>query len=276
MKRIFALIVCLLALGAHAAADMLSPEQFTEEFRAALAGALPGQAVKVVEPLQINVKRPDGEEATAFLDNAYNEYSGAPAAKAQVIAKYLASFVETAQGPRPLNPERIVPVVKDRAWLKNVGGSKAKSKQVIEDLNADLVVIYAEDGPQNIRYFSAEDLDKAGVQRPALRELAIANLRRLLPPPEAVKGPQISMMTAGQDYVSSLLLLDEIWNGDKLDVEGEIVIAIPTRDVLLFTGSDNKDGVKKLRELARKAHADGPYSLTDRLFVYRSGRFERF
>jgi uncharacterized protein YtpQ (UPF0354 family) len=276
MKRIFVLIACLLALAVHAAADLLSPEQFTEEFRAALVEALPGHAVDVAEPLRLSVKRPDGEQATAFLHNAYNEYSSAPSAKTQVIAKYLASFVETAKGPRPLNPEQIVPVVKDRGWLKHIGGSKAKSNQVIEDLNADLVVVYAEDGPQNIRYFSAADLEKAGVQRQALRELAIANLRRILPPPEAVKGPQISMMTAGQDYVPSLLLLDDIWSGDKLGVDGEIVIAIPTRDVLLFTGSNNKDGVKTLRELAKKAHADGPYSLTDRLFVYRGGKFQRF
>jgi uncharacterized protein YtpQ (UPF0354 family) len=266
----------VLTLGAHAAAEVLSPEQFTEEFRVALVGALPGHAVEVVEPLRLSVKKTNGEQATAFLDNAYNEYSRTPATKTDVIAKYLASFVETAQGPRPLTPELIVPVVKDRGWLKHIGGSKANSKQVIEDLNADLVVVYAEDGPQNIRYFSADDLEKAGVQRPALRALAITNLRRILPPPEAVKGPQISMMTAGQDYVSSLLLLDEIWNADNLAVDGEIVIAIPTRDVLLFTGSKNKDGVKKLRELAKKAHADGPYSLTDRLFVYRGGKFARF
>jgi uncharacterized protein YtpQ (UPF0354 family) len=275
MKRIFALIACVFALSVHAAAE-LSPEQFTEEFRAALVGALPGHAVQVVEPLQIKVKKTDGEEATAFLDNAYNEYSRAPGAKADVIAKYLASFVETAKGPRPLQPEQIVPVVKDRGWLKNVGGSKANSKQVIDDLNADLVVIYAEDGPENIRYFSADDLKKAGVQREQLRELALANLRRILPPAEPVKGPVISMMTAGQDYVSSLLLLDEIWSPEKLAVDGEIVIAIPTRDVLLFTGSNNKEGVKKLRELAKKTHADGPYSLTDRLFVYRGGKFQRF
>ncbi len=83
------------------------------------------------------------------------------------------------------------------------------------------------------------------------------------------------MITAGGDYVPSLLLLDEIWSGGTLDVEGEIVIAIPTRDVLLFTGSGNKEGVKKLRELAKKTARRRPYSLTDRLFVYRGGKFER-
>jgi uncharacterized protein YtpQ (UPF0354 family) len=276
MKQLLALMACLLALSVHAAADLLSPEQFTEEFRAAFAAAMPNATVSAVEPLHVAVEAADKETARAFLDNAYNEYSRNPAAKADVIARYVASFVQTAQGPRPLNPEQIVPVVKDRAWLKHVGGSKARSKQVIEDLNADLVVVYAEDGPENIRYFSAADLEKAGVQRDKVRELAIANLRRILPPPEPVNGPLVSMMTAGGDYVPSLLLLDEIWRDGELGVEGEIVIAIPTRDVLLFTGSNNKDGVKKLRELAKKTAADGPYSLTDRLFVYRGGKFQRF
>lgn len=282
MKRILALMVCILALGAHAASDVLSPEQFTAEFRAALVTALPDATITVAEPLHLTIKAPGAEVARAFLDNAYDEYSGNPAAKADVIARYVASFAESTKESGPLNPRQIVPVIKDRAWSKEMKraakarGVDSTAEQVIEELNEDLVIVYAEDTPQNIRYFGPKDLQEAGVQKDKLRALAIDNLRRILPPPEAVNGPLISMMTAGGDYVPSLLLLDEIWNGDKLGVEGEIVLAIPTRDVLIFTGSNNKEGVKKLRELAKKAAADGPYSLTDRLFVYRGGKFERF
>lgn len=282
MKRIFALLVCMLAVTVHAASALLSPQQFTEEFRAALAAALPDAAITAEEPLHLAIKPAQGEPARAFLDNAYDEYSGSPDAKSDVIARYVASFAETANGSGPLNPQQIVPVIKDRAWSKEMRRS-AKTRgvdgpleQVIEDLNDDLVIVYAEDTPQNIRYFGPKDLQEAGVQKDNLRALAIGNLRRILPPPEAVNGPLFSMLNAGGDYVPSLLLFDEIWNRDKLGVQGEIVIAIPTRDVLLFTGSGNKEGVKKLREVAKKAHADGPYSLTDRLFVYRGGKFQRF
>lgn len=282
MKRIFALVSLLVALGVHAASDVLSPQQFTEEFRAALAAALPEATVTVVEPLHLTIKAADGEAARAFLDNAYSEYSGKPAIKSDVIARYVASFAESTKESGPLNPRHIVPVIKDRAWSKEMRrAAKARSggapaEQVIEKLNDDLVIVYAEDTPQNIRYFGPKDLQEAGVQKDQLRALAIENLRRILPPPEAVKGPLVSMMTAGSDYVPSLLLLDEVWSADKLGVEGEIVIAVPTRDVLLFTGSNNQEGVKKLRELAKQTAADGPYSLTDRLFVYRDGEFERF
>lgn len=276
MKRIFIVLACILALSAHAAADLLSPQTFTEEFKAAASAALPDYSIAVVEPLQVNAKKPGSEEATAYLDNAYNEYSRAPENKDSVIARYVANFVEITKGPGPVNPEWIVPVIKDRGWLKSAGGSIAKSRQVIEELNRDLIIVYAEDTPEKIRYFSATDLEKAGVPRDKVRELAIANLRRILPPVDTARGPLISMLTAGQDYVASLLLLEDIWTGGKLEVEGEVVVAIPTRGVLLFTGSKNKDGVKKLRELAKQAAAEGPYTLTDRLFVYRDGKFERF
>lgn len=282
MKRIFVLASLLVALGVHAASDVLSPQQFTEEFTAALRAALPGATVDVVEPLHLTIKAADGEAVRAFLENAYNEYSGKPAIKSDVVARYVASFADTIKQSGPLNPQQIVPVVKDRSWAKDVRraararGGEAPAEQVIEELNKDLVIVYAEDTPQNIRYFSPKDLQQAGVPQEKLRALAIENLRRLLPHPEAVNGPLVSMMTAGSDYVPSLLLLDEVWNAEELGVEGEIVIAVPTRDVLLFTGSNNKDGVKKLRELARQTAADGPYSLTDRLFVYRGGKFERF
>ncbi|WP_161965669.1 DUF1444 family protein [Steroidobacter cummioxidans] len=282
MKRSLGMIVCLLAQGVQAAAELLSPEQFTEEFRKALVVELPAHVITVAAPLHLEVKGAGREQAAAFLDNAYNEYSRSPGQQAEIVARYVHSMAESAQASGPLNPQQIVPVIKDRGWSKDIKraakarGAAAAAKQVIEELNQDLVIVYAEDTPQNIRYFGPDDLQQAGVQKDQLRALAIANLRRILPPPEAVNGPLISMMTAGSDYVPSLLLLDEIWNSDKLGVDGEIVIAIPTRDVLLFTGSANKEGVKKLRELAKKTAADGPYSLTDRLFVYRSGKFERF
>lgn len=282
MKRIFALLACMLALSAHGTSDTVSPQQFTEEFKAAMSTSLPEHSITVVEPLQLKIKDAQGAEATAFLDNAYDEYSLKPEDKADVISRYVASFVESTKQAAPIDPRQIVPVVKDRAWLKEVRramkgrGAKPMDQQVIEELNEDLIIVYAEDSPQNIRFVSAKGLQEAGVQREKLRELAVANLRRILPPVETANGPLVSMLTAGGDYVASLLLLDEIWSGGKLRVSGEIVVAVPTRDVLLFTDSKNEDGVERLRELAKKAAADGPYSLTHRLFVYRDGKFQRF
>ena len=84
------------------------------------------------------------------------------------------------------------------------------------------------------------------------------------------------MLSAGGDYEPSLLLIDDIWSSGQIKVTGDIVVAVPARDVRLVTGSRSRPGLKGIRELATKFRAQGPYGLTDTLFVYRNGRFTKF
>ena len=59
-------------------------------------------------------------------------------------------------------------------------------------------------------------------------------------------------------------------------MKGDIVVAVPTRDALLVTGSKNRKGLAALRELAAKFAAEGSNPISDKLFVYRDGRFKKF
>ena len=89
------------------------------------------------------------------------------------------------------------------------------------------------------------------------------------------------MLVADGSYEASLLLFDEIWTGDiwhdsGLPLSGDPVIAVPARDVLLVTGSRDERGLATLRRIAAEIVASEPYRLTDRLFIYREGRFRAF
>ena len=276
IKRVVTAMLSLIGASSIAEASVVSPEVFTGEFASAVREALPTHAVTVTEPLRLQLTRPDGVEASAYLGNAYQEYLQDPTAKAAIVARHVAALIETAAGPKRLDPQRIVPVIKDVGWLQDMQRAAQGSEQVSDDVNGDLVVVYAEDTPTNTLYFSVEQLKEAGIRPQELRSLAIANLRRILPPVETHSGRLVSMLTAGGDYVASLLLLDELWNGTTLAADGEFVVAVPSRDVLLFTGTRNAQGVARLRELARKTAAESPYSLTDQLFVYRDGQFVRY
>ena len=282
IKRTLTSLLCALGIASFATQAEDSPKRFTTEFVAALSKALPNHSVVVTEPLRLKIQAADGKESFAFLDNAYNEYLSDPSEKTAIIDRFLGSVVETATKREELNPQRIVPVIKDRAWIEEMklaginNGLEGAPEQVVDDFNGDLVIVYAEDTPTNTNYFSPNNLKDTGVDRKELRKLAIANLRQILPPVETHSGELLSMLTAGGDYVASLLLIDEIWSDGKLAVDGEIVVAVPSREVILFTGSHNKAGVKKLQEVASKAVAENAYSLTDQLFVYRDGKFVRF
>jgi uncharacterized protein YtpQ (UPF0354 family) len=159
----------------------------------------------------------------------------------------------------------------------NVNGLKARGATVefvFDELNKDLVIVYAEDDAARMRYLtSRDDLD---VAREELRAIAIANLRRLLPKIEISQKDDINIVSAGGDYDASLLLLDELWSGDRIKVQGDIVVAIPARNVLLVTGSQDRAGLRTVRTRVAKVTAAGPYALTRLLFVYRGGRFKKF
>jgi len=83
-------------------------------------------------------------------------------------------------------------------------------------------------------------------------------------------------MQAGGDYEASLLLIETIWSSGQIEVDGEIVVAVPARGILIVTGSSNKAGLKTVRELAAKTSAEAAYRLTPHLLIFRSGRFEVF
>jgi uncharacterized protein YtpQ (UPF0354 family) len=139
------------------------------------------------------------------------------------------------------------------------------------------VIVYAEDSPKNIRYLTSPDLDKAGITRKELRAIASENLKTLLPKIERRGGEGLYMVTAGGDYEASLLVVDSIWTDGQMRVKGDFVVAVPTRDLLLVTGTQEAEGIQKVTRLANEAFKrEFSYRLTPKLFVYRQGKFEPF
>lgn len=175
-----------------------------------------------------------------------------------------------------LDTRRIVPIIKPRAWLAQSQLAAAHATPfdfVTDDLNTELVVVYVEDDKRNLRYLSAAQLAELGLTQQALRPLALENLMRLLPQIQLHSAGPVSMLTAGGNYEASLLLVKEFWSAGKVQVAGEIVVAVPSRDVVLITGSANPEGLAQLQKLARASRpAKASFELTQTLFVCRDGQ----
>jgi uncharacterized protein YtpQ (UPF0354 family) len=119
-------------------------------------------------------------------------------------------------------------------------------------------------------------LEKAHIDRRELRPLACENLKRLLPKIERRGGNGLFVLRAGGDYDASLLLLDSMWVDMKKEVRGDVVVAIPSRDLLIVTGSEDFHGIEKVRKIVDESFAQGAYRLTKKLFVFRNGKLEEF
>ncbi len=272
----------LLAGGVWAAEAPLSSNDFTREFARILIETAPTYKARPTRELQVIVTDSRGNESTSFLYDAYAEYRKSPNDKEKIIRKYFLPLIAPQDEVRKLDAARIVPVVKKRTWLEELAaaakakGATTSPEVVFDDLNEQLIVVYAEDTPNTLRYVVPAQLEEIGLKKEDLRALAAANLQNILPRIDVRPSPLVTIVKADGNYEASLVAVTDFWAKQRFQVDGEIVVAIPARDHLLITGSKNADGLAKMREVTTRVFQESPQRVTDMLFVYRDGRFVEF
>lgn len=279
-KLLFIMVACLIFCGG-CEKRLLSSEAFTKEYAKKLQTAMPPLTAEIKGDMEIHVINTGGKELSVFLDNAYKEYKLSPNDKDAIMARHMAAIDQAPPTDEsPLDTTSVTPIIKDTAWVSEIRESlKSKApkgvEMIYEALNPELIVLYASDRPEKIKYLTPEELTAAKLDKSQLRELAVANLKRLLTNIQIHDLNGTFMVTAGGNYEASLLLFDELWQGDRMKVDGDYVVAIPSRDMLLATGSNNHAAIQKMRAWAKRTLDDSPYRLTSDLFVYRSGKFTK-
>lgn len=264
------------------AADLLSEDEFAELVVKQLEAEAPDYNARIVGHLHILVEPPKGEEFQVFLDNAYKLYQTSPESRSDILSTYMTAWL--AQGENEfaaIDVSRVVPVIKDNEFIPGLrqsvranGGDVSKWRTPAHELyNTELVVLFAEDTDTSIRYLSEEDLAEIGFDTENRLERAVENLWRLLPDIQLYGGNGTYGLEAGGDYEASILLLANIWKSEEIVVNGELVVAVPARNTLVVTGSRDMEGLAALRGIIADAMREEAYTLTDRLFVYRDGRF---
>jgi uncharacterized protein YtpQ (UPF0354 family) len=167
----------------------------------------------------------------------------------------------------------IVAIIKDSQYMEMITPS---SKTMTEHLCGDLWIVYAIDRPETTSTLSYLDMTTAGVSEGELRSLATENLRRILPEVERHGDGPWYLLKAGADYVASLLLFGEMWDQLAGTIDGRIVATVPTRDVLLYTGSESEDGLSAIRERSARISSSAPHAISDSLIVREDGRWTVF
>lgn len=208
------------------------------------------------------------DPATFYLDNLWADLRGQdPAARVDAFQRYLRGFLTMLENPakEEVRKDRIVPTIKDSEYFAIM---KDTSALLREHLVGDLWILYAIDYPDTIKTLSASQRDKLGIQQEELRTLAIENLGNVMPEIQQHGDGPSYLLTAGGDYVASILLLDGVWNQLENAVDGDIVAVVPSRDVLLFTGSRSKEGIEQIRARAR--------AISETLIRRSSGRWSVF
>jgi hypothetical protein len=281
MQRVLFLLSILIPfVGGSVRAEILGPRAFTDAVVAAVAVALPSAKITVKDDLQFVLIYANGAQATSNLANAYKTYKQEPERLVDMIQAQVAALKEAggdADALPKVERSLVIPVIMTRQQFDETEERGRKQTPPLgllgEPLNSELIAVYAEVGPGRLRILSTGD--DIG-DRAELHDLALNNLRVLLPKIDLRLGPDSTFrIHAEGGFAASLLLTDELWSTRQIEVDGEIVVAVPATDALLVGGASNRRGIARLRALAARL-ATGPDALTSALFVYRNGKFVKF
>ena len=84
------------------------------------------------------------------------------------------------------------------------------------------------------------------------------------------------VLRAGNCYEASLLLIDGLWDQLGQTVTGDIVVVVPSRTLVLFTGSESAEGIEALRQRADEVFKSGDHPVSRTLLRRSPGQWQAF
>lgn len=196
------------------------------------------------------------------LGNVYEEFRTTPFGQRRAVLERYARFAMTTTSPLD-DPEtfaaakpNLLPKIRERFYHQALGlRIEADGKKwppcplrVVGDL-LTLELVY--DMPDGMRTIDGDSLSKWGVSFDQAMEAARENLWKKSNEDFFVVQPGLYVSPWRDNYDACRLALhDLIW---QLKVNGHHVAAVPHRDVLIVTGSEDVDGLVKMMALVEEA-----------------------
>lgn len=275
------------ALGGYNCRSMpLSKQQVAAQFIAALQQRFPAAQISLDGDEIIQFKHPSALESNLHLGNLYQAYAGGGNSLANLISHHLGSIEETISNHTSGNKGQILPVVKPKEFL-------AATEQQIQlqnprdtnqhlysaPLAEDLLIFYAYDGTQGIRYLTQEDAQgEQELHQRAMENLfALCNQQQLgLQPLNLAQAAGVYQFQIDGHYDASVLLAAELIHNIEQSL-GDVPIIFPAaRDTVLIAPRRNAQAVQMARFLAQNAFAEFAYTISPHGYFYNGTAIERY
>jgi uncharacterized protein YtpQ (UPF0354 family) len=253
---------------------MLNETEFCQEFAKRLIQKVEGLKIYSIKGLEIQTEFENSNEYKHFLNNCYSEYLREPEEIEEIIERYLNSSESLYNPKLTLSINDILPVIKDERFIQSIIeiNPDFQKNHTYEKYNDKLYIFYVEDTETNINYLTQEDFKKLNIERSELKKIAIENLSNSIEIERHGENGYFMLLADG-NYESSLILLD-IWYKENFDVKGEIIVGIPSRDLLIITGKNDVENIEKLKRTINEINEDGDHLVSNSLFEYNNGKFE--
>ena len=169
-------------------------------------------------------------------------------------------------GSHIVDASRVVPVIRSAKDINRLS-NEVRQHLALRPLTPELFVLIAEDTPGAILYLTTEQVAQLGWTAEDEKVKSIINLAKILPRFQ-IRGSQgFYMIIAGGNYEASMLVATPLWGKLGKELKGEAVVGIPNRDLFFVTGTQDQEGLKRLRTVVADSYAHGDHPLSDKLFM---------
>lgn len=278
---VVALSLCALPAVARSTAIPDDVDGFTQALAKRFAKALPDLPVKVTGPLLLEAGdhphaqqiRLDAPWSFCLRDRRHC------AAAVKDYVEYMSGTV--AESDMRVQAANVRAIVRGPGYIddmRRVAANKPEAQGVIRPLADGLWLICVVDMPHGIRTLGRDDLGVLGLTEDQVIALALKNLAASLKPLQddtrVIK--DMGLKYAGGDfYEASRMLLHDDWKALSDEYHGNLVVAVPSTDVLIYgNGGGNGDRIV-LRSFAETAAKEAPKPLSIDLYRWTPTGWER-
>lgn len=150
-------------------------------------------------------------------------------------------------------------------------------KPIIKPICEDLMCMYAIDNDSSYELIQEDKLNELQINKDELHEIAMSNYRQLISKNMKAHGDTNGIMfTVNGNLEASLVLVDEIWDQLENQIGEEIVIAVPSRDVIIATGKSNRPMIDNFSQKAKTILEGGDHTLSKNWFIRKNKKWELF
>jgi uncharacterized protein YtpQ (UPF0354 family) len=131
---------------------------------------------------------------------------------------------------------------------------QVSAAHVTDPFLGDLRVAYTVGPDFGQHLLTWEQLEQLRLPRSQLRRSAATQLYHLLDQ-VGIHGQPPALMLSFDGLESSVVLAHRFWDELESSVPGELVVGVPARDVVIFTGSGSESGMRRVRRAVRARRA---------------------
>ncbi|MEO3416589.1 DUF1444 family protein [Roseovarius sp. CAU 1744] len=215
-----------------------------------------------------------GTEMVVFPDNLHQKLVTADDDHARQeifdfhIESVFGSLASSDEGLTPSDLERVFPVIRHREYRETARSEFPKLQFHSSQSLGDSDILYVVDKGDTVSFLTIADLERLKLDSERLRAIGNDNLRRKFDDLR-IEGEGVYFLTLDGFYESSFVTFIPMWR--EIDAQlGEILMAVPARDLVIFVDGAVPESRDYLSELVASLAQDLSYPVSDHLYTWNN------